>query len=379
MQHQKHLGFGLMRLPMKDGGVDIPVCTAMTDRFLEAGGTYFDTALMYCDKQSESAVREFLTSRYPRDSYTLATKLHPAFFNSKEERDTVFFSQLEKTGVTYFDYYLLHAIDRNCYGKFTDLDCFNWLMDKKRQGLVRHMGFSFHDSADFLDKVLTEHHEMEFVQLQLNYLDWDSEDVQSRRCYEVARQHGKPVIVMEPVKGGTLAVLPEQAEALLRARHPDWSPASWALRFVMELPGVMAVLSGMSDREQLEDNLFTAADPVYLTEEDRDAIRQVVAILRGQESIPCTGCSYCVTDCPMSIPIPRIFSIYNEDQQIYGGKDHPEWNGGVWTPAMTYYDNLTKEGGKASSCIGCGACAEACPQHLDVPALLRTVANRFED
>lgn len=379
MKNQKHLGFGLMRLPMKDGGVDIPVCTAMTDRFLEAGGTYFDTALMYCDKQSESAVREFLTSRYPRDSYTLATKLHPAFFNSKEERDTVFFSQLEKTGVTYFDYYLLHAIDRNCYGKFTDLDCFNWLMDKKRQGLVRHMGFSFHDSADFLDKVLTEHHEMEFVQLQLNYLDWDSEDVQSRRCYEVARQHGKPVIVMEPVKGGTLAVLPEQAEALLRARHPDWSPASWALRFVMELPGVMAVLSGMSDREQLEDNLFTAADPVYLTEEDRDAIRQVVAILRGQESIPCTGCSYCVTDCPMSIPIPRIFSIYNEDQQIYGGKDHPEWNGGVWTPAMTYYDNLTKEGGKASSCIGCGACAEACPQHLDVPALLRTVANRFED
>jgi len=377
--NEKRLGFGMMRLPMVEGAVDFDLCHKMVEHFRRQGGTYFDTALMYCDKQSESAVGEFLTSRYPRDSYTLATKLHPAFFNSKEERDTVFFSQLEKTGVTYFDYYLLHAIDRNCYGKFTDLDCFNWLMDKKRQGLVRHMGFSFHDSADFLDKVLTEHPEMEFVQLQLNYLDWDSEDVQSRRCYEVARKHGKPVIVMEPVKGGTLAVLPEQAESLLRAAHPDWTPASWALRFVMELPGVMAVLSGMSNWDQMEDNLFTTADPVYLTEEDHALIRQVTAILRGQESIPCTGCAYCVTDCPMSIPIPRIFSIYNEDQQIYGGKDHPEWNGGVWTPAMTYYDNLTKEGGKASSCIGCGVCAEACPQHLDVPALLRTVANRFDD
>ena len=378
-KNKKNLGFGLMRLPMAEDKVDIAACSAMTDRFLEAGGTYFDTALMYCGKQSESAVKAFLTSRYPRDAYTLATKLHAGFFDTLEERDTVFFSQLEKTGVEYFDYYLIHAIDCNSYEKYTRLDCFNWLKDKQEKGLVRRIGFSFHADAAFLDRVLTEHPEMEFVQLQLNYLDWESEDVQSRLCYEVARKHGKPIIVMEPVKGGTLAVLPEAAENLMRAAHPDWTPASWALRFVMELPGVMAVLSGMSNWDQMEDNLFTTADPVYLTEEDHAIIRQVVAILRGQESIPCTGCAYCVTDCPMSIPIPRIFAIYNEDQQIYGGKNHPEWDGSVWTPAMTYYDNLTKESGKASSCIGCGACMNHCPQHLEIPALLQTVSKRFDD
>ena len=225
-KNKKNLGFGLMRLPMQEDTVDIAACSAMTDRFMEAGGTYFDTALMYCGKQSEAAVKEFLTNRHPRDSFTLATKLHAGFFDTLEERDTVFAAQLEKTGVDYFDYYLIHAIDCYSYEKYTRLDCFNWLKEKKEQGLVRRMGFSFHADAAFLDKVLTEHPEMEFVQLQLNYLDWDSEDVQSRLCYEVARKHGKPIIVMEPVKGGTLAVLPEQAENLFRAIHPDWSPAS---------------------------------------------------------------------------------------------------------------------------------------------------------
>lgn len=373
----KSLGFGLMRLPMDGGRVDIPLCCEMADRFMEAGGTYFDTALMYCGEQSESAVKEILTNRYPRDRFTIATKLHSGFFNSLEERDTVFAAQLRRTGVEYFDYYLLHAIDRNDYEKYTSLDCFNWLAHKKKQGLVQHIGFSFHDSAEFLDRVLTEHPEMEFVQLQLNYLDWDSEDVQSRLCYETARRHGKPVIVMEPVKGGTLANLPEQAETLLKSAHPDWSPASWALRFVMELPGVMTVLSGMSNREQMLDNIATAADPVLLSKEDHALLRQVAAILRGQESIPCTGCAYCVTDCPMSIPIPRCFALYNEDQQIYGGAGKG-WDSSVWTPASTYYDNLVKENNGAAACIGCGACADACPQHLDVPALLKEVAKRFE-
>ena len=245
--HKKSLGFGLMRLPMAGEAVDIAACCEMTDRFMAAGGTYFDTALMYCGQQSESAVGEFLTSRHPRDSFTVATKLHAGFFDTLEDRDTVFAAQLEKMGVEYFDYYLIHAIDRNCYEKYTRLDCFEWLKGKKAEGKVKKMGFSFHDSAEFLDKVLTEHPEMEFVQLQLNYLDWESEDVQSRKCYEVARKHGKPMIVMEPVKGGTLANLPEQAEAIFRQAHPDWTPASWALRIVMELPGVMTVLSGMSN------------------------------------------------------------------------------------------------------------------------------------
>ena len=261
--------------------------------------------------------------------------------------------------------------------KYTDLDCFNWLAQKKAEGKVKHMGFSFHDNAEFLDKVLTEHPEMEFVQLQLNYLDWESEDVQSRLCYEVARKHNKPVIVMEPVKGGTLANLPEQAEAIFRQAHPDWTPASWALRFVMELPGVMTVLSGMSNFEQMEDNLFTVTDPVLLSEDDHARIRQVAAILRGQESIPCTGCAYCVTDCPMSIPIPRCFALYNEDQQIYGGAGK-EWDHTVWTPASTYYDNLIKDHNGAAACIACGACMNHCPQHLEIPDLLKAVAHRFE-
>jgi len=375
--NKKSLGFGLMRLPMVDGKVDIPLCCEMADRFMAAGGTYFDTALMYCGEQSEAAVREIVTHRYPRDTFTVATKLHSGFFETLEDRDRVFSAQLERMGVEYFDYYLIHAIDRNCYEKYTRLDCFEWLKQKKAQGLVRHIGFSFHDSADFLERVLTEHPEMEFVQLQLNYLDWDSEDVQSRKCYETARRFDKPIVVMEPVKGGTLASVPPAAEALMKAAHPDWTPASWALRFVMELDGVMTVLSGMSNREQMLDNIATAADPVLLTEEDRAILRQVAAILRGQSGIPCTGCAYCVTDCPMSIPIPRCFSIYNEDQQIYGGAGKG-WDSSVWTPASTYYDNLVKEQNGAAACIACGACAAHCPQHLDIPALLQDVAKRFE-
>ena len=374
---KKNLGFGLMRLPMDGDKVDIPLCCEMADRFMEAGGTYFDTALMYCGEQSEAAVKEIVTHRYPRDTFTVATKLHSGFFHSLEDRDAVFNAQLERTGVDYFDYYLIHAIDRTCYEKYTRLDCFNWLIEKKKQGLVKHIGFSFHDSAAFLERVLTEHPEMEFVQLQLNYLDWDSQDVQSRLCYETARKHGKPIIVMEPVKGGTLAAVPEKAQALMRAAHPDWTPASWALRFVMELPGVMTVLSGMSNREQMLDNIATAADPVLLTEADHAILRQVVAILRGQESIPCTGCAYCVTDCPMGIPIPRCFALYNEDQNIYGGAGK-NWDHTVWTPASTYYNNMMKESTNASACIGCGACAAHCPQHLDIPNLLKTVAGRFE-
>ena len=375
--NKKSLGFGLMRLPMADGKVDIPLCCEMADRFTEAGGTYFDTALMYCGEQSEAAVKEIVTRRFDRNSFTVATKLHAGFFDSLEERDTVFAAQLERTGVDYFDYYLIHAIDRNCYEKYTRLDCFNWLKEKKEQGLVKHIGFSFHDSAEFLERVLTEHPEMEFVQLQLNYLDWESEDVQSRLCYEVARKYDKPIIVMEPVKGGTLATLPEPAEALMKAAHPDWTPASWALRFVMELPGVLTVLSGMSNREQMLDNIATAADPVMLSEADHEIIRQVTAILRGQTSIACTGCAYCVTDCPMNIPIPRCFAIYNEDQQIYGGAGKG-WDHTVWTPASTYYNNMIAETPKASDCIECGACTAHCPQHLDIPALLKDVAKRFD-
>ena len=279
---KKNLGFGLMRLPMQDGAVDIDACCEMTDRFMAAGGTYFDTALMYCGKQSEAAVGKFLTSRHPRDSFTVATKLHSGFFNTLEDRDTVFAAQLEKVGVEHFDYYLIHAIDRNCYVKYTDLDCFNWLAQKKAEGKVKHMGFSFHDKADVLDKVLTEHPEVEFVQLQINYLDWEDRNIQSRLCYETARKHGKEVIVMEPVKGGTLAKLPEKAEKMFKDYNPEASCPSYAIRFAAEKEGVMMVLSGMSSMEQLLDNTSYMADFKPLSEKEEELVAQAVKYIREQ-------------------------------------------------------------------------------------------------
>ena len=369
----KKLGFGLMRLPLTNpsdaGSVDIELCKKMVDSFIDQGFTYFDTALMYCGGKSENAVKEFLTSRYPRDKYTLATKLHSMFFKTKEERDTVFNSQLEKTGVDFFDYYLLHDIGVDHYKVYTELDCFNWLAQKKKEGKVRYAGFSFHDKADLLDKVLTEHPEMDFVQLQINYLDWESEGIQSRKCYEVAEKHGKPVIVMEPVKGGTLANLPPTAANLLKNYNPDASLPSWAIRFAASLPNVKMVLSGMSNMEQLLDNTSYMKDFKPLTQEEKSLVFKAVDIINGNIAIPCTGCSYCTGGCPQNIAIPKYFSLYNADLQESKEKG--------WTPQGEYYDRLTNDFGAASDCVECGQCEEACPQHLPIIKNLKDVAAHF--
>ena len=366
----KKLGFGLMRVPEKNGNIDVEEVKKMVDLFMERGFTYFDTAWMYCNMRSEDTVKEALSSRHPRDSYTLATKLHSEFFNTLEERDKVFNEQLRKTGAGFFDYYLIHDVNSHSIGKYDRLDVWTWIQEKKKAGLIREAGFSFHDGPELLDRVLTEHPEMEFVQLQINYLDWNSVGVQSRKCYDVATKHGKPVTVMEPVKGGTLAQLPPEAEKLLKDYAPDASIPSWAIRFAASLPNVRFVLSGMSNMAQVDDNTAYMQEMKLLTEEEKALIFRAVSILNGTIAIPCTACSYCVDGCPMQIPIPRYFSLYNAELQEVESKG--------WTPQREYYDNISKEKGKASDCIACGQCEGICPQHLPIIKHLKEVAGLFE-
>ena len=371
----KKLGFGLMRLPVNDptnkADVDVKQVEQMVDLFLEKGFTYFDTAWMYNAFASERVVKTALVQRHPRESFTLATKLNAGFFDTLEGRDDIFQAQLEKTGAGYFDYYLLHGIDAGNYEKFERLDCFSWLLEKKAQGLIRHAGFSFHDTAEKLDEILTTHPEMEFVQLQLNYLDWESPWIQSRACYEVAVKHKKPVIVMEPVKGGTLASLPAEGEKLLKAVHPELSIPSWAIRFAASLPNVMVVLSGMSNLDQMRDNLSFMEDFVPLTDEETAAVHQAAAAVNAQIAIPCTGCSYCTDGCPQQIPIPQYFSLYNEIK-----RENMAMKG--WTVSYAQYNALKEKFHGASECIQCGQCESMCPQHLTIIDFLKDVSREFD-
>lgn len=375
MQDSKKLGFGLMRLPQIEVGgereIDIDQLKQMVDLFMEAGFTYFDTAWMYMNFKSEAATKEALVKRYPRDSYTLATKLHSGFFNSLEDRDKVFNEQLEKTGVDYFDYYLVHGIEASSIAKYEKFDVFDWLLEKKAEGLVKHAGISYHDDSILLDKILTEHPEMEFVQLQINYLDWESRWIEAKKNYDVCVKHDKPVIVMEPVKGGTLANVPEEARALFSALDPDASDSSWAIRFAASLPNVMMVLSGMGSIEQMEDNISFMQDFVPLTQEEIDACFKVADIINSETAIPCTACEYCVPGCPENIPIPQYFSLYNEVS-----REDMEKKG--WTASYGSYTILSADHGKASDCIACGQCESMCPQHLPIIDDLKRVVEAFE-
>lgn len=372
----KKLGFGLMRLPhIEENGesrIDIELVKKMVDEFMSRGFTYFDTAWMYCNNKSEEATKEFLVDRYPRDKFTLTTKLPSYMLKCEDDRDKIFNEQLRRTGAGYFDYYLIHDVNSNSIKTFEELKCFDWIVEKKNQGLVKTIGFSFHDGPELLDRILTDYPQMEFVQLQINYLDWENKGVQSRACYEVAMKHNKKIIVMEPVKGGMLANVPDEVTDMFKTADADKSVASWAIRFAASLENVFMVLSGMSNMEQLLDNIGYMEDFVPLTKDEIAMAHRAADIINRNIDIACTGCSYCTVDCPKNIPIPKYFSLYNADlQEKRSGKRS-------WTTQECYYETLTENYGKASDCIKCGKCEKMCPQHLEIRKYLEYVAEHFE-
>lgn len=363
----KKLGFGLMRLPMNGADVDLEQTKKMADRFIESGFTYFDTAYPYINGKSEEAVKEVLSKRHPRESYQLASKMPVWLCKNKEDFAPLLNLQLERTGAGYFDFYLLHALDRQRMVQMDEIGGWDFVKEAKEKGLIKHFGFSFHDTADILDQILTAHPEAEFVQLQLNYADWESDKVQSRLCYEVARKHHIPIIVMEPVKGGNLAGMSPASQEIFKSKRPDASVASWAMRYVASLEGIITVLSGMSNVDQMEDNLATMSDFEKFTDDDYATVASVMEEMNKIETIPCTDCKYCVEDCPQKINIPAILATYNTYkvyQDLNGIKGHYNW--------------VTNGGGKASDCIACGACEGHCPQHIPIIDSLNEIAEVIE-
>ena len=359
------LGFGLMRLPQKDGVIDVEQTKEMVDLFLEAGFTYFDTAWAYAG--SEDAIRQALVERYPRERFQLATK-NAAWIGCKTREEAVaqFDTSLKQTGAGYFDFYLLHNIGEGRTKYFDDFDMWSWVQEKKKEGLIKHIGFSFHSTPEALDEVLNQHPEMEFVQLQINYADWENPAVQSRACYEVARKHGKPVIIMEPIKGGMLANPPESVAEVLKNAEPDSSVASWAVRFAASLDGVITVLSGMSSVEQMKDNLSYMKGFQGLNGEQQAVIAKAQEELKKIPLIPCTTCNYCAKVCPKNIGISGSFTAMNllplyKDKAF--AKHQEEW--------------LVGGHGKnhADQCVKCGKCEEACPQHIKIRENLEKVCE----
>ncbi len=363
---QKKLGFGCMRLPMNDSEVDTAEMKKMVDMFLERGFNYFDTAHGYVGGKSEPALKECLTSRYPREKYILTDKLSTHHFNKEEEIRPLFESQLEACGVDYFDFYLMHAQDENIFAKFERCNAYQVAYGFKAEGKIKHFGISFHDKAEVLEKILKAHPEIEVVQIQFNYVDYEDPSVESRKVYEVCEKYGKPVIVMEPIKGGSLLALPDEAQKLYDALEGG-SNASYAIRFAAGFDNIMMVLSGMSTIADMDDNTSYMQDFKPLSDQETEAVMKVVEIFKAQNLIPCTACRYCMEECPKGISIPDLFALLNAKKRF-----------GNWNTDY-YYNNIhTGEGRKASDCLKCGKCERICPQHLQIRDLLKDVAAEFE-
>ena len=372
----KKLGFGLMRLPLVEGGtddqIDVELVKKMADLFQERGFTYSDTAYMYHRGMSERAFKEAVVERFPREAFTITDKMPMMMVKEEEDLERIFNEQLERTGAGYFDFYWLHSLNRNNYETALRTHAFDFVRRKMEEGLVRRFGFSFHDTPEVLERILSEHDEPEIVQLQINYLDWNDPIVQAEKCCNIAVEHGKLITVMEPVKGGKLARLPKEAEEKLRALDPDASPASFAIRFVAGLPNVFMVLSGMTTMEQMEDNTSFMQNFVPLTEEEKSVLWECADIIRRSKAVPCTACRYCTEGCPMQIPIPDYFALYNNVLEA---------NGNDWTvqgSRRNYARRVDAGAGRASECLGCGLCEAACPQHINIPELMPKIAEVLE-
>ncbi|MGA2090485.1 MAG: aldo/keto reductase [Endomicrobiales bacterium] len=370
----KKLGFGCMRLPLMDKNdqtsFDENTLHKMIDLFLLKGFTYFDTAYTYHGFKSEEAVREGLVKRHKRNEFTLATKLPPRMLTKAEDQERIFNEQLKKCGVEYFDYYLLHNIGVSAYRQACKYDTFGFALQKKREGSIKNLGMSFHDTPELLDEILSAHPELDFVQLQINYIDWENPAIQSKKCYEIAKKHTKPIIVMEPCKGGNLASVPKHAEELMKAYDPSASIPSWAIRFAASQEGVVLVLSGMSTVDQVLDNTSFMTHFKALNEDEYTIINRVIGIINKNTAIQCSTCRYCVAGCPKKIAIPDYFALYNSVKRATTDNISSQF---------VYYLNLTSKFGKAGDCIGCKQCEKVCPQHLKITEYLKEVSAAFDN
>lgn len=374
LMKEKKFGYGCMRLPLLNkedqASFDYELINKLFDTYLEKGFTFFDTAYTYHGYHGEEGVRKALVERHPRDSFKLATKLPLRDFKDSEDMERIFNEQLTNCGVDFFDYYLLHNMGSNVYEKCCKYGAFDFAAKKKAEGKIKVLGMSFHDTPELLEEILSKYGDkLDFVQLQVNYIDWEQPNVQSRRCLEIANKYNKPVSVMEPCKGGTLVNVPKEAEKLMKDYNPNASTASWALRYAASQKGVFRVLSGMNTIEQVEDNTSFMDDFMPLNEEENAIIQKVTNIINEKTAIQCTACEYCTHGCPKNIAIPKYFALYNSIMRTTGS----------FSSQMVYYNNIAINHGKASECIGCKQCESACPQHLPITKHLSDVVEKFEN